>query len=113
MKDQRLYLGHILESITAIENYTVGCNKQEFLQQPEKQDAVIRRLEVIGEAARHLSDGLFKATAQIEWRAVKAMRNFLIHEYFRVDLNLVWKVVKKDLPQMKKILSVLETEKYT
>lgn len=108
MKDQRLYLQHILESIEAIEKYAGKMSKSAFLKQPQVQDAVIRRLEIIGEAARHLSDNLLKASSQIEWRAVKAMRNFLIHEYFNVDLDLVWQVVNTDLEKMKRVLTALE-----
>lgn len=103
-KDPLVYVEHILDSIKAIEEYVRGSDKQKFLKQPLLQDGVVRRLEIIGEAARYLSDALMKQTNQVEWRAVKAMRNFFIHEYFHVDLNLVWKVVSEDLPVMKRVL---------
>ncbi|MDO8626149.1 MAG: DUF86 domain-containing protein [Candidatus Magasanikbacteria bacterium] len=108
MKDQQEYIDHILASIAAIKTYVEPHTKQSFFRDAQAQDAVIRRLEIIGEAARHLSDALTSRTSHIEWRAVKAMRNFLIHEYFNVDLNLVWNVAQKDLPVMKKVLSELK-----
>lgn len=104
MKDSQEYLDHILESIAAVKAYVKPHTKQSFLRDAQAQDAVIRRLEIIGEAARHLSGALTSQTSHVEWRAVKAMRNFLIHEYFNVDLNLVWNVAQKDLPVMEKTL---------
>lgn len=111
-RDPLMYVEHILESIAAIEEYLRGMTRPVFLKRPLVQDGVIRRLEVIGEAARHLSDALLHATSQIEWRAVKAMRNFLIHEYFNVDLGLVWKVVQSDLPVVKRVLQELQKDKH-
>lgn len=112
MKDPSMYLDHILESIAAIETYTDQLTFAAFVSNGQAQDAVIRRLEIIGEAARHLSDHMLRQTSHIEWRAVKAMRNFLIHEYFNVDVRLVWKVVKNDLPVMKLALQDLKNTNY-
>ena len=106
MKDQTIYLRHILESIEAIERYTQGITRRQFLRPGQVQDAIIRRLEIIGEAGRHLSETTLEQLSTIDWQGAKGMRNFLIHEYFGVDLPLVWIVVQKKLPLMKEAISV-------
>ena len=106
-KDNKVFLEHILESIEFIENYTGGLSENNFFSSTEKQDSVIRRLEIIGEAARNLADNFKTANTHIPWRDIADFRNVLIHEYFGVDKEKVWAVVKNDLPGLKKELKVL------
>ncbi len=101
-KDPTFFLKDILESVKLIEKYTKNVSKKKFLVNKETQDAVVRRLEVIGEAARNLPEGSKQLNSKIAWRKIIAMRNLLIHEYFGVDLKLVWAVVKNNLPEFKK-----------
>jgi uncharacterized protein with HEPN domain len=109
-KDE-IFLGHILESIQRIQDYVECVTKEEFFEDLKLQDAVIRRLEVIGEAARQLSADLKARHRNIPWAQVIGMRNILIHEYFGVDLALVWATVQKDLPVLyKAILEILKAE---
>lgn len=106
-KDPEVFLGHILESIEAIEEYTAGINKDKFLKIRQKIDAVVRRIEIIGEATKNLPAGLKFNTPHIPWKKIAGMRDNLIHEYFGVNEDLVWKVVKKDLPALKKEIKML------
>lgn len=99
-KDDTVYLKHILDAIQKIEEYTKDIAYEEFTRNNLIQDAVIREIEIIGEAAKALS-GEFKTNSDIPWKKIAGMRDKLIHHYFGVDLNAVWKVVKQDLPVLK------------
>lgn len=108
MKEKnRVFIEHILESIALIESYVEQFTKEKFLSSREKQDAVIRRLEIIGEAVKNLSFDLRQKCPNIPWREIAGMRDMLIHKYFGVDLELTWKTVQKDLPILKRELSNL------
>lgn len=111
-KDPKIFLKHILESVEIIEINVKDKTKKEFLRKIILQDAVIRRLEIIGEAVKNISL-IFRAEhTTVPWKEVAGLRDFLIHEYFGVDLNLVWKIVQKDLPPLKKeILKFLQKTK--
>jgi uncharacterized protein with HEPN domain len=73
------------------------------------QDAVIRNLEVIGEAVKHLPPDLRRRHPEVPWRSITALRNVLIHEYFGVDLEIVWRVVQRRLPALKRHVTILLT----
>ena len=110
-KRDRLLLAHILDSISAIKRYTHGVDKTHFLRDDKTQSAVIRQLEVIGEATSHLSTQLKTQHSRVDWVAISGMRNKLIHEYFGVDLDLVWQVVKKDITILEKeVTNILRQE---
>lgn len=93
-----ILLGEILAAIDLLRHYTEGLDSDEFAGNVEKQDSVIRRLEIIGEAVKGIPDDLRAAHPDIPWRDIAGARDVLIHEYFRVDLELVWHMVHKDLP---------------
>jgi uncharacterized protein with HEPN domain len=102
----KLYLTHIAECIEHIEEYTApGCDH--FMASRLTQDAVIRNFEIIGEAARHLSESTFEQTPDIPWHRITAFRNVLIHGYFKVDLEQVWNVIENDLPNLKEAVKYL------
>ena len=101
MANEDLYLKNILESIGKIERYVNGSDEKAFQADDKTQDAVIRQLEVIGEAARLLPDEIKNANPQVPWRDISGMRNHLIHRYFKVDIEEVWRTAQNDLSPLK------------
>jgi len=101
VKDAAIYLRHIRDAIARIEKYTAQGRKA-FFEDSMVQDAVIRNLEVIGEAVRSLPPELKRRHPEIPWRSITALRNVLIHEYFGVDLEIVWRVVQRRIPTLKR-----------
>jgi len=103
-RDNRILLADILDSIEKIEQYSIDIEEHEFRENSEKQDAVIRRIEIIGEAVKHLSTDLTDKYSHIPWRQIAGMRDILIHNYFGVSTGLVWRVVKQEIPTLKQQL---------
>ncbi|VAW16937.1 Protein of unknown function DUF86, BT0167 group [hydrothermal vent metagenome] len=109
MKYSFVYVKHIRDSILSIEEFVKGVSKSDFLHCEKTQDAVVRRLEVMGEATKNIPVSFQKKYSDVSWKAMARMRDKLIHHYFRVDLKVVWEVIKKDLPKLKKqILKILD-----
>jgi len=103
-KDPRVYLAQILERVCRIEQYTTS-GREAFLGSSLLQDAVIRNLEVIGEAAKRVSDEYRAAHPELAWRGMAALRDVLIHNYEGVDPHQVWLVVERELPPLKSALA--------
>lgn len=98
-----------MEAICKIEEYTDSLTKEEFLKSHLIQDAVLRRLEIIGEAVKNIPSEVRNIYSDIPWKQMAGMRDVLIHDYFGVNLERVWLTVKKDLPKVKpKINAVLK-----
>lgn len=106
MKDPRVYLAHILECVEYIGQYTRD-GREAFLANRMMQDAVIRNLEVIGEAAKRVGDDFKSAHPGIPWRSMAGLRDVLIHDYEGVDQKQVWQVVEKELPALRAALKTL------
>jgi uncharacterized protein with HEPN domain len=111
------YLGHILAALRRIERYAAGLDQEGFLASEIVQDAVIRNLEVIGEASRNIErvhPGFAAAHPELPLALASDMRNALAHGYFKVDLPIVWKTVQQDLPPLaatvQKLLSSMKSE---
>ncbi len=109
-KDPKIFLEDMIYSIGVIYNETDGLRFEDFKTDVKTQDAVIRRFAVIGEAANNLPKDLKESHEEIEWRKIIDMRNFLLHEYFDIDLRLVWDTVKGDLPKLKERLTKIYKE---
>ena len=99
-KDDLVYLGHIIDAISMIKEYTNGLKKESFLKDKKTQDAVIREITVIGEATALISDLFKERHSDIPWGDMKGTRNRIVHGYFSIDLNIVWQLIIKDLPEL-------------
>lgn len=100
-RELNVYLGDILESISKIEEYTRELTINDFEDDLKSQDAVLRCLEVIGEAVKNLPQDLKGRYPEIPWQRVAGMRDVLIHKYFGVKTERVWRVIRKDLPKLR------------
>ena len=100
MSRDNAYLRDILNAARSIQGYLHGLERGFFEASQEKQDAVIRRFEVMGEAARHLSPEARSALPEIPWRLITGMRNILIHDYDDVDAATLWDTAQADLPAL-------------
>jgi uncharacterized protein with HEPN domain len=109
VKDDRVYLLHVLEAIRRIFAFTAE-GEEAFLSDIKTQDAVVRNLEIIGEAVKNISGGLRQAHPAIPWKRIAGMRDKLIHEYFGVNLKLVFEVVRHDLPELHQSLQAILKE---
>lgn len=98
-RDQ-LFLRHVLDAIAAIESFTRE-GREQFIADLKTQSAVVRQIEIIGEAVKQLSAPLTASEPSVPWRQIAGTRDRLIHAYFRVDLDAVWSMVQNDLPQLK------------
>jgi uncharacterized protein with HEPN domain len=105
-KDQRVYLAHILECIQKIERFTTD-GKTRFLSDVMVRDAVVRNLEVIGEATKRIEEAYRTAHPEIPWRTLAGLRDVLIHQYEGVDPEKVWAIVEQDLPPLKQAIAAL------
>ena len=101
MRDHRLYISDIIEAITAIETFIAGQTFKQFGADDKTVSAVIRKLEIIGEAAKNVPEEIKQKYPDIPWREMAGMRDRLIHFYFGVDFGLVWETVKNRLPGVK------------
>ena len=93
-----LLLDDIREAIERVERYTAGMSFATFAHDEKTVDAVVRNLEIIGEAARRLPDEFKDRHSEIEWYKVVGLRNRIVHEYFGIDLEIIWQILHQDLP---------------
>jgi uncharacterized protein with HEPN domain len=105
IKNDQVYLEHILEAIVKIENFTNGISRFDFDRNVMIQDAVIRNIEIIGEATKKISKSFTQSHQEIPWSEMAGMRDKLIHDYLDVDLDVVWKTIEVDLSLLKELIS--------
>lgn len=104
-RDPKLFIQDMIEAIEKIERYTSSMETlEDFVENEIVVDAVLRNLEIIGEAAKYIPEDLRSKYSEIPWKRVVGLRNVVIHSYFAVDLEVIWVIVKKQLPQLKEIL---------
>jgi uncharacterized protein with HEPN domain len=101
-------LQHILDAIQEVESYLIETDFKNFIGNSMMRFACIKQLEIIGEAGNHISAETKAQFSEIEWSQIVGMRNVFVHEYFGVDINLVWEIIKSELPDLKiKIIKIL------
>ena len=105
IKNDHVYVEHILEAISKIETFVKDLTKVEFDNNVMIQDAVIRNFEIIGEATKKISKHFTQTHSSIPWQDMSGMRDKLIHNYLNVDLDVVWKTIEVDLPLLKEMIS--------
>ena len=103
----KVRLQHILDAILEIETYVNTSEYPNFIENSMMRFASIKQLEIIGEASNHLSDEIKEAFSDIEWAQIVGMRNIFVHEYFGVDSNIVWEIIKTDLPNLKERITAI------
>lgn len=108
MRDDSIYIDHILNSINRILEYISGKDREAFEADQLTQDAVVRQLEVIGEATKRVSKELRSKNPDIPWSDMAGMRDVLIHDYIDVDLGVVWKTASEDIPNLKALILKLQ-----
>jgi uncharacterized protein with HEPN domain len=110
-KEDIIYLHHIIDAIERIEEYTSGLSYDEYLKSHLVQDGVITQIEIIGEASKKLSKEIKDKVSDLPWKDIAGMRDKLIHDYMGVDIDAVWETVRKDIPDLKKKLKSIFTDR--
>ena len=96
-KDDLEYVKHIIQAIQLVKQYTENLKKEEFIKNNEKQDAVIRELTVIGEASKNINESFKIKNSFIEWKKLAGVKDILVHQYMKIDLDIIWEVIQYDL----------------
>jgi uncharacterized protein with HEPN domain len=104
IKYDQLYIDHIFDCIRKIDEFSTGLSLKEFRTNELVQDAIIRNIEIIGEASKKISIDTKETYHNIPWKEIAGMRDKLIHDYLGVDVNVVWKTIKEDIPALKKLM---------
>ena len=106
-RDPELLLEDILAAIRKVDRYTAGMDWERFRQDEKTTDAVVRNLEVVGEAVRRLPEDFIARHPNVPWRQAAGLRNRIVHDYFGLDLEIIWEVIQHDLPRLRQQLENL------
>ncbi len=108
MKDNTVYLKHIIDAIVTIEEYSNGFDYDSFLENRLVQDAIIRQFMIIGEASKNLTKDFKEKYPDIPWKQITGMRDKVVHGYFEVDLDAIWTTIEEDLIILKEKLNSIQ-----
>lgn len=111
MKDEA-YIQHMIDAISQIEEYTKEMDYEDFEEDEVRRDAVIRQMEILGEAAKRVSEEFRSKYTEVPWQDAAGMRDKLIHGYFGVDTRIVWNTIQDDIPQLKRKLRKIRKEEF-
>lgn len=106
-REWRLFIEDILESTGLIESYVSGMDINDFKNDRKTIDAVVRNLEIIGEASRNIPDEIKNTNKEIDWKGLAGLRNRIAHEYFGISYSIVWNIIKEELPKLKEQMKYL------
>ena len=109
-KEPLIFIKHILESIKNIESFSQGLSKNKFEKDRLKQSAIIREIEIIGEAVKNLPIEFTVKYPYVEWSKIAGTRDKIIHHYFGIDSDIIWDIIKHDLPDLKKEIKKIQEE---
>jgi uncharacterized protein with HEPN domain len=101
-RDYKVYLEDILEAIGKIQRYTANLSQEAFSGDERTLDAVVRNLEIIGEASKKVPGKIRSKYPEVEWKRIAGLRDILIHEYFGIDIDIIWDIVQNKLPVLEK-----------
>ncbi len=109
-KDDSAFIEHVLESIGAIEKFSKNISKNELISNRMKQSAIVREIEIIGEAVKNISENLKNKYKEVEWKNIVGTRDKMIHHYFGVDVSIILEIIKNDIPKLKRQMSEIKKE---
>lgn len=109
-RDYKVYLEDILEAIGKISRYTAGVSQKAFSEDERTLDAVVRNLEIIGEAIKKVPGKIRSKYSEVEWKRIAGLRDILIHEYFGIDVDIIWDIVQNKLPVLEKQINQILSE---
>ncbi len=110
MKNDLAFIDHILDSVNAIEEFSKKLHRDSLISNRMARSAIVREIEIIGEATKNISKDLKKNHPEIEWGKLAGTRDKMIHHYFGVDVDIVWYIIKKDIPVLKKKIKEIKED---
>ncbi|MEK6918119.1 MAG: HepT-like ribonuclease domain-containing protein [Nanoarchaeota archaeon] len=109
-RDPKLFILDIIESIEAIEEFSHNISKDELFSSRLRRNAIIREIEIIGEAVKNLPESIKLKNKEIEWKKIAGMRDIITHGYFSIDMDAVWNAIKRDIPVLKKQIEKIKKD---